>query len=49
MKAISLWEPWASLWASGQKINETRIKGRQGFFHVPDNILNFSTTAGEKE
>lgn len=24
MKAISLWQPWASLWVSGRKIHETR-------------------------
>jgi hypothetical protein len=24
MKAISLWQPWASLWARGRKRNETR-------------------------
>lgn len=24
MKAISLWQPWASLWLSGRKIHETR-------------------------
>lgn len=24
MKAISLWQPWASLWAAGVKIHETR-------------------------
>ena len=24
MKAISLWQPWASLWVHGDKINETR-------------------------
>ncbi len=24
MKAISLWQPWASLWCSGVKIHETR-------------------------
>ena len=24
MKAISLWQPWASLWASGRKVHETR-------------------------
>ena len=24
MKAISLWQPWASLWVSGIKIHETR-------------------------
>jgi len=24
MKCISLWQPWASLWVSGQKIHETR-------------------------
>jgi hypothetical protein len=24
MKAISLWEPWASLWCSGVKVHETR-------------------------
>jgi hypothetical protein len=24
MKAISLWQPWASLWLSGVKIHETR-------------------------
>jgi activating signal cointegrator 1 len=24
MKAISLWQPWASLWCSGIKIHETR-------------------------
>ncbi len=24
MKAISLWQPWASLWAVGRKRNETR-------------------------
>ena len=24
MRAISLWQPWASLWAMGEKINETR-------------------------
>lgn len=24
MKAISLWQPWASLWLSGRKVHETR-------------------------
>jgi len=24
MKALSLWQPWASLWVSGRKIHETR-------------------------
>lgn len=24
MRAISLWQPWASLWASGRKVHETR-------------------------
>src|SRR6266699_47164 len=24
MKALSLWQPWASLWACGRKIHETR-------------------------
>lgn len=24
MKCISLWQPWATLWVSGQKIHETR-------------------------
>jgi len=24
MRAISLWQPWASLWAMGEKVNETR-------------------------
>lgn len=24
MKALTLWEPWASLWASGVKVHETR-------------------------
>lgn len=24
MKALSLWQPWASLWACGRKTNETR-------------------------
>lgn len=24
MKAISLWQPWASLWCSGVKVHETR-------------------------
>lgn len=26
VKAISLWQPWASLWAAGIKINETRSR-----------------------
>lgn len=24
MKSISLWQPWATLWALGEKLNETR-------------------------
>lgn len=24
MRAISLWQPWGSLWASGRKVHETR-------------------------
>jgi len=24
VRAISLWQPWASLWASGRKVHETR-------------------------
>lgn len=29
MKAITLWQPWASLWASGAKIFETRGRAIQ--------------------
>jgi len=27
MKALSLWQPWATLWAMGLKLNETRSRG----------------------
>lgn len=27
MKALSLWQPWATLWVHGLKINETRGRG----------------------
>lgn len=27
MKALSLWQPWATLWCKGLKLNETRRRG----------------------
>ena len=48
MKAITIWQPWASSIALGYKKNETRswptnyqikASGKQGLWNIPDEIM----------
>jgi hypothetical protein len=47
MKAISLWQPWATLWVTGEKIHETRHWGTS--HRGPLLIHAAKTRAGEAE
>lgn len=44
MKAISLWQPWASLWISGVKIHETRSWPYPHVGKIPDMCVHASKT-----